>query len=68
MRSKGITADLYPSPEKMKKQMKYANARKVPFVVLIGSEEMESGIFTLKNMSTGGQDKLSLEELITKFA
>jgi histidyl-tRNA synthetase len=44
--------------------MKYANDINVPFVILIGSEEMESGIFSIKNMKTGEQAKLSLQEII----
>ncbi|MEE9438706.1 MAG: histidine--tRNA ligase [Saprospiraceae bacterium] len=64
LRSNNIAADLYPSPTKMKKQMKYADARKVPYVILIGSEEMENGIFTLKNMKEGSQEKLQLEAII----
>jgi len=68
MRAMNIVADLYPSPTKMKKQMKYADARNVPYVVLIGSEEMESEILTLKNMASGEQSKLSIEEIVNKIA
>ena len=68
LRRKNIVADLYPSPTKMKKQMKYADARKVPFVLLIGSEEMETGILSLKDMSTGEQSKLSFEEIAQKLS
>ena len=68
MREMNVVSDLYPSPAKMKKQMKYADSRNVPFVVLIGSEEVESGILTLKNMVTGEQAKLSLDDIIKKLA
>ena len=64
LRLAGIASDLYPEPLKLKKQMKYANDINVPFVILIGSKEMESGIFSIKNMKTGEQSKLSLQEII----
>ena len=47
--------------------MKYANDRKVPYVVLVGSQEMESGQLTLKNMATGEQEQLSIEAIISKL-
>ncbi len=64
VRAAGINAELYPQASKMKKQMKYANARKVPYVVVIGSNEMESGLMKLKNMETGEGEDLSLEGII----
>ncbi|CAG0908943.1 unnamed protein product [Cyprideis torosa] len=67
LRDSNIIADLYPAPTKMKKQMKYANARQVPFVILIGSNEMESGVLTLKNMTTGEQFNLTIEAIIEKL-
>lgn len=66
-RAAGITADLYPEPAKLKKQMKYANDRRVPYVVLIGSEEMANGLLTLKNMESGEQGRHTLEEIIEKL-
>ncbi|MDF1696581.1 MAG: histidine--tRNA ligase [Saprospiraceae bacterium] len=68
LRGMNIVADLYPTPTKMKKQMKYADARNVPYVLLIGSEEMESGVLSLKNMVNGEQSKLSIEEIAKKLA
>lgn len=68
MRAAGINADLYPEPAKMKKQMKYANDRQVPFVVIIGSEERNSGLLSLKNMQSGDQEKLPLEAIIEKLS
>ena len=68
LRAQGVSADLYPEPAKMKKQMKYADKIKVPFTVLIGSDEMDSGFFTLKNMESGEQDTMSLENLIQRFS
>lgn len=51
----------------MKKQMNHANKRHIPFVVLVGEEEMNSNTFTLKNMVSGEQSKLSLSELVSYF-
>ena len=67
VRAAGINADLYPSPTKMKKQMKYANDRKAPFVAVIGSNEMEAQKVQLKNMETGEQSLLSIEEVIEQL-
>ncbi|MCB9283331.1 MAG: histidine--tRNA ligase [Lewinellaceae bacterium] len=64
VRQAGIAADLYPEPAKVGKQMKYANDRKVPYVVLIGESEMNSGNLTLKNMESGEQQQLSLKEIV----
>ncbi len=64
VRAAEINADLYPSPAKMKKQMKYANDRKVPFVAVIGSNEMEVGKVQLKRMADGKQMKVDVEKLI----
>lgn len=63
-RSKGVSAELYPEPHKMKKQMSYANSKNIPFVAIIGEEERQSGMISLKNMESGEQKKLKFEELI----
>ncbi len=63
LRLKGISADLYPEPAKMKKQMKYADKIRVPYVILVGDEEMKTGMYSLKNMKTGEQNSVSLEEI-----
>lgn len=60
----GISAELYPEPAKLKKQMKYADQKQIPYVVLIGEEEMQTGTVTLKNMQSGEQAKVSTKELI----
>ena len=67
LRNKGIHADLYPTPAKLKKQMKYANDTKAPFAILIGSEEKETGQLSVKNMTTGEQEKLTIDQVINKF-
>jgi histidyl-tRNA synthetase len=64
VREAGINADIYPEPAKIKKQFDYANKRNVPFVVVVGEEEMQTGIFNLKNMVSGEQRKVTIEELI----
>ena len=67
LRQKGIKAELYPDAAKMKKQMNYANRRNIPFVVLVGEEELNTESFTLKNMESGEQQKLQFNELIEVF-
>jgi histidyl-tRNA synthetase len=67
LRAGGINADLYPEPTKMQKQMKYANVRKVPYTIIIGSNEMESGKLTLKNMKEGTQEQLTIEEIVRQL-
>ena len=62
----GIRTEMYPDSAKMKKQMRYANAKHIPFVALAGENEMNEGKFTLKNMETGQQKLVSAEELIAE--
>ncbi|WP_128543871.1 histidine--tRNA ligase [Larkinella soli] len=66
LRENNIPAEAYPDTAKVKKQLDYANAKRIPFVVLIGSEELETGLLTLKNMVSGTQEKLSAEEILRK--
>lgn len=63
-RAAGIATEVYPDAVKMKKQMNYANARNIPFVALVGESEMQEGRISLKNMITGEQRNLTLEEVI----
>lgn len=66
-RKAGINSEIYPDPKaKMKKQMGYADDKKIPYVVIVGGDEMQSGQLTLKNMRTGDQEKLSIEEIINQ--
>jgi len=67
VRANGIRAEIYPDAVKMKKQMSYANAKLIPYVVLAGENEINAGKLTLKNMETGEQSLLSTEELIEKI-
>src|SRR3984957_18099406 len=64
LRSKDISAELYPAGAKMKKQLDYANGKNIPYVIIIGSEEMESGLLSIKNMVTGEQEKKTVGEII----
>ena len=64
IRAAGIKAELYPDPTKLKKQMKYANARGAAFIALAGSEEMANETLSLKNMETGEQEPKSLQDII----
>ena len=63
LRSKGLSVEVYPEPTKMKKQMGYADAKKIPFVAIVGGDEMAAGKVMLKNMTTGEQHLVSLDEL-----
>ncbi len=64
LRQAGINSEIYPENAKMKKQMTYANKKKIPFVVLAGDSEIETQKYTLKNMETGEQHIVTAEELI----
>ncbi|MBO5134874.1 MAG: histidine--tRNA ligase [Bacteroidaceae bacterium] len=66
-RRAGIATEVYPDSVKMKKQMAYANAQQVPFVALVGETEMAEGRIALKDMATGEQSVLSLEEAISRL-
>ena len=64
LRKAGINSELYPDSAKMKKQMNYANKKSIPYVVLVGEDEMNTGLLTVKNMKDGSQSHLSLLDLI----
>ena len=64
LRQAGIRSEIFPDKAKMKKQMSYANAKDIPFVVLAGENEMAAGKVTLKNMESGEQTLVTAEELI----
>ncbi|MGD2033591.1 MAG: histidine--tRNA ligase [Bacteroidales bacterium] len=68
VRKAGIPAEYYPDPVKVKKQMNYANAKQIPYVLLAGEEEIKINRYTLKNMETGNQVKLPLPEIIKKLS
>ena len=64
LRDNNINSELYPSAEKIKKQMNYANNKGVQYVVIVGEDEMKSGKLSIKNMQTGDQEKMNISELI----
>ena len=68
LRTSFVAAELYPDAAKMKKQMTYADKRNIPFVVLAGDTEMQSKVYNLKDMKSGDQESLNLEELINKLS
>ena len=63
-REAGIRTEIFPDSTKMKKQMSYANAKQIPFVALAGENEMAEGKLTLKNMESGGQSLVTIDEII----
>ena len=65
LRAKGISVEVYPEPAKMKKQMGYADAKQIPFVAIVGGDEMSSNTVMLKNMTTGEQKQVTIDELCT---
>ena len=64
VRSAGIPTEVFPDSAKIKKQMSYANANAIPFVALVGENEMQQGVVSLKNMTTGEQQNLTIDEVI----
>ena len=67
LRDRGVATEIYPEATKMKKQMEFANRRGIPFVVIIGSDELQRGVATVKNMLTGEQSECSLDTLHEQF-
>ena len=64
LRDAGIPAEIYPDSVKMGKQMNYANAKGIPYVIMAGENERTQGVYTLKNMQTGEQKALQIEEIV----
>lgn len=64
LRKAGISAELYPESSKMKKQMGYADAKKIPYVAIVGESELAENLITLKNMVTGEQQKINIDAVI----
>jgi histidyl-tRNA synthetase len=64
LRSADVAAELYPSSAKLKKQMSYADDKRIPYVILIGSDEMQTGFLTIKDMQSGSQKQLSIEAIV----
>jgi histidyl-tRNA synthetase len=68
LRKSGISTELYPDTAKMKKQMNYANKRKIPYVALVGEQEIKDGLITLKEMESGKQERLTPEQLAERLS
>ena len=68
LRAAGITAEIFPDKAKIGKQMTFANNRGIPFVIMAGENEMNDGVFAFKNMATGEQENLTVEQLIERLA
>jgi len=64
LRNNNINCEVYPESAKMKKQLGYANKKNIPYVVMVGQEEIDTNIYTVKNMKDGEQHKQTLLELI----
>jgi len=67
LRQQEIRAELYPPGAKIKKQLDYANNKNISFTIMLGSEEMQTGLLSLKNMQTGEQQKLSAEMILERL-
>jgi len=67
LRNNGICAELYPDQAKMKKQLSFANSRKIQYVAIAGEEERLKGLVTIKNMLTGEQESLSPDQLLQRL-
>jgi histidyl-tRNA synthetase len=68
LRNNNINAELYPAGAKIKKQMEYANNKQVPYTILIGSDEMQSGQLTFKDMQSGEQEKLNAQDILSRLS
>ncbi len=68
LRNKDINAELYPAGAKLKKQLDYANNKNIPYTIIIGSDEIESGLLTIKNMQTGVQEKVTAEQVFATIS
>ncbi len=67
LRAAGINTEIYPESAKMKKQMTYANNKNIPYVVLVGNNEMQSGQLSVKDMQAGTQDAIGIDALIARL-
>lgn len=64
IRSEGISAEIYPEPVKLKKQIEYATRKNIPYIVLAGKDEMDKSVFNLKDLSSGEQNQITVDELL----
>ncbi|MEP6737922.1 MAG: histidine--tRNA ligase [Chryseolinea sp.] len=68
LRAAGISAEVYPDVTKIKKQMDYANKKMIAYTIIIGSDEMQSELLSIKHLQTGEQEKLNVEDIIKKLS
>ena len=68
LRAAGISTEIYPDAVKFKKQMQYANDRNIPFVAIVGESEMAENVIMLKDMTTGNQEKVLINDIVSKLA
>ena len=68
LRAAGIPTEIYPDAVKFKKQMQYANDRNIPFVAIVGETEMAENVVMLKDMTTGNQEKVLINDIVSKLA
>lgn len=68
MREKGVKVEVYPDNAKLKKQMNYANDRHIRFVILAGEEEIRQNKVSLKDMLTGEQQSIAVEEIVCRIS
>ncbi len=68
IRKSGIPAEIYHEPAKLDKQFKYAERKNIPYIIIIGSREIESNSCVVKNIRTGEQFTFSLDDLVQKAA
>jgi histidyl-tRNA synthetase len=67
LRSAGISSEIYPDHAKIKKQLDFGNKKRVSFVIVIGSDEVANGLLTIKDMTTGDQKKLTVDQIIAEL-
>lgn len=67
LREAGVSSEIYPDHVKIKKQLDYANKKMIAYTVVIGSEEIQNGLLALKDLQTGVQEKLSIQEIISRL-
>jgi histidyl-tRNA synthetase len=67
LRAADIPSEIYPDQSKIKKQLDFANKKMIPFTIVIGSEEISTGQLAFRNMATGDQQKLTIDQIIKQF-
>lgn len=67
LRTAGIASEIYPDFTKLKKQLDFANKKNIPFTIVIGSEEIKTGLLPCKDMNKGEQEKLTIEQIVLKL-